>query len=65
VSFATVTLCVTSQRVFIIVVVYFVIHSVRKRLDTPSYLRMFLDSGRAHTFMLFFILFFIVEFIFK
>jgi hypothetical protein len=29
-------LCVTSQRVFI-VVVYFVIDSVRKLLDTPSY----------------------------
>jgi hypothetical protein len=34
VSFATVTLCVASQRVFI--VVYFVINSVRKLLDTPS-----------------------------
>jgi hypothetical protein len=37
VSFAAVTLCVASQRVFIIVVVYFVIYSVRKLLDTPSY----------------------------
>jgi hypothetical protein len=36
VSFAAITLCVTSQRVFI-VVVYFVIDSVRKLLDTPSY----------------------------
>jgi hypothetical protein len=35
VSFATITLCVTSQRVFI---VNFVIDSVRKLLDTPSYL---------------------------
>jgi hypothetical protein len=34
VSFAAITLCVTSQRVFI--VVYFVIDSVRKLLDTPS-----------------------------
>jgi hypothetical protein len=33
VSFATVTLCVASQRMF--VVVYFVIDSVRKLLDTP------------------------------
>jgi hypothetical protein len=38
VSFAAITLCVTSQRVFIIVVVYFVIDSVRKLLDTPSYI---------------------------
>jgi hypothetical protein len=36
VSFATITLRVTSQRVFI-VAVYFVIDSVRKILDTPSY----------------------------
>jgi hypothetical protein len=37
VSFAAITLCVASQRVFI-VVVYFVIESVRKLLDTPSYI---------------------------
>jgi hypothetical protein len=36
VSFAAITLCAASQRVFIIVV-YFVIGSVRKILDTPSY----------------------------
>jgi hypothetical protein len=36
VSFAAVTLCVDSLRVFI-VVVYFVIDSVRKNFDTPSY----------------------------
>jgi hypothetical protein len=36
VSFAAITLCVSSQRVFI-VVVYFVIDSVRKLLGTPSY----------------------------
>jgi hypothetical protein len=35
-EFCTITLCVASQRVFI-VVVYFVIDSVRKLLDTPSY----------------------------
>jgi hypothetical protein len=35
VSLAAITLCVASQRVFIvIVVVYFVIDSVRKLLDT-------------------------------
>jgi hypothetical protein len=36
VSFAAINLCVASQRVFI-VVVYFVIDSVRNLLDTPSY----------------------------
>jgi hypothetical protein len=35
VSFAAITLCVASQRGFI--VVHFVIDSVRKLLDTPSY----------------------------
>jgi hypothetical protein len=37
VSFAAVTLSVASQRVFIVVIVYFVIDSVRKLLDKPSY----------------------------
>jgi hypothetical protein len=39
VSFAAIILCVASQRVFIVVVavVYFVVDSVRKLLDTPSY----------------------------
>jgi uncharacterized membrane protein len=36
-SFAAMTLCVASQRVFIIVVIYFVIDSVRKLLNTSSY----------------------------
>jgi hypothetical protein len=42
VSFAAVTLCVASQRVFIVVVVvvYFVILSIRKLLDTPSYTKI-------------------------
>jgi hypothetical protein len=35
VSFAAITLCVASQAVFIVVVVHFVIDSVRKLLDTP------------------------------
>jgi hypothetical protein len=35
VSFAAITICVASQRVF---VVYFVIDSVRKLLDTPPYI---------------------------
>jgi hypothetical protein len=38
VSFAAVTLCVASQRVIPKVSVYFIIDSVRKLLDTPSYL---------------------------
>jgi hypothetical protein len=37
VNFDAVTLCVAFQRVFIVVSVYFVIDSVRKLLDTPSY----------------------------
>jgi hypothetical protein len=38
VCFAAISLCVASQRVFInVAVVYFVIDSVRKLLDTPSY----------------------------
>jgi hypothetical protein len=37
VSFAAITLYVASQRVFIVVSVYFVIDSVRKLLDTHSY----------------------------
>jgi hypothetical protein len=44
VSFAAITLYIASQRVFVVVVVVlllllddFVIDSVRKRLDTPSY----------------------------
>jgi len=36
VSFAAITLCIASRQVFIVVVVYFVIDSVRKLLDTPS-----------------------------
>jgi hypothetical protein len=45
VSFAAITFCVASQRAFVVVVVvvvvvYFIIDSVRKRLHTPSYLRI-------------------------
>jgi hypothetical protein len=39
VSFAAITLCVASQRVFIVVGVCFVIDSVRKHLDTTSYFK--------------------------
>jgi hypothetical protein len=38
VSFTAITLCVASQWVFVIVVVYFVIDSVRELLDTSTYL---------------------------
>jgi uncharacterized membrane protein len=38
VSFAAINLCIASRRVF--VVVYFVIDSVRKLLDTPSYVKV-------------------------
>jgi len=37
VSFAAITLCVASQRVFIVVSVYFIINSVCTLLDTPLY----------------------------
>jgi hypothetical protein len=40
VSFAAIPLCVASQRMFI-VVIYFVTDSVRKLLDTPSYVFMY------------------------
>jgi hypothetical protein len=38
VNFAAITLCVASQRVFIVVSVYFFLDSVPKLLDTPSYI---------------------------
>jgi hypothetical protein len=37
VSFAAISLCIVSQRVFIVVRIYFFIDSVRKLLDTLSY----------------------------
>jgi hypothetical protein len=37
VRFAAITLCVASQRVFVVVSTYVDIESVRKLLDTPSY----------------------------
>jgi hypothetical protein len=45
VSFAAITLYATSQRVFIVVSVYFVTDSVRKLLDTPSFLYTPMDKG--------------------
>jgi hypothetical protein len=46
VNFAAITLCVASQRVF---VVYFVIDSVRKLLDTPLYTSGKTDPSRGNT----------------
>jgi hypothetical protein len=37
VNYTTITLCVASQQVFIVVSIYFVIDSVRKLLNTPLY----------------------------
>jgi hypothetical protein len=37
VSSAAITLCVSFEREFIVVSVYFDVDSVRKLLDTPSY----------------------------
>jgi hypothetical protein len=41
VNFAAIALCITSQRVFVVVSVYFVIDSVRQLLDTSSYALFF------------------------
>jgi hypothetical protein len=46
VSFVAITFCVTSQRVFI-VVVYFVIDSVRKLFDKPSYILKVKVKGKV------------------
>jgi hypothetical protein len=50
VSFAAI-LCVASQRVFIVVVVYFVIDSVRKISDTPSYMTFVWDTVFTHALL--------------
>jgi uncharacterized protein HemY len=50
VSFSTITIYVASQRVFVVVVVvvYFVIDTVRKLLDTPTYSQRFSTCGGPH-----------------
>jgi len=53
VSFAAITLCVASQRVFIVVSVYFVIDSARKRLDISSYIVSFSFHSRICFIFLF------------
>jgi hypothetical protein len=56
VSFAAITLCVASQRVFI-VVVDFVIDSIRELLDTPSHIQLGVKRGNVlSTFLLIFAL---------
>jgi hypothetical protein len=40
-SFAAITLCVASQRMFTILRIYLVIDSVLKLLDKPSYVKHF------------------------
>jgi hypothetical protein len=46
VSFAAITFCAASQRVFIFVSICFVIDSVRKLLDTPTYTDRVPDLGK-------------------
>jgi hypothetical protein len=48
VSFATINLCVASQRAFIVLSVYFVIDSVRKLSDTPSYNLIRIEINKMH-----------------
>jgi hypothetical protein len=38
VSFAAIALCVASQGVFIVAIIYFIMDSVRKLLDTHSHI---------------------------
>jgi hypothetical protein len=53
VNSAAITLCVASQRVFVVVVVvYFVIDSVRKLLDIPSSAFTFVTFTTAKVFFL-------------
>jgi uncharacterized protein HemY len=50
VSFAAVTLCIVSKRVFVVVVVvvtYFLIKSVRKLFNTPLYFEYELFLGSS------------------
>jgi hypothetical protein len=53
-SFAAITICVASQRVFIVVSVYFVIDTVRNLLDTNSMLSLaysYIHADNFHDFM--------------
>jgi hypothetical protein len=46
-EFCSHNLCVASQRVFIVIITYFVIDSVRKLLDTPSSLAKYCTRGNV------------------
>jgi hypothetical protein len=48
-SFVTIILYVTSQRMFIVVSLYFIIDSVRKLLDTRSYMKAFVQTAMHDT----------------
>jgi hypothetical protein len=48
VSFAAIIVCVASPQVFIVVVIHFLIGSVRKPLDTPSYTLPSLLGDECH-----------------
>jgi hypothetical protein len=50
VSFVAATLCDASQRVFVVVVVYFVIDSNWKLLDTPSCMLRMLQAVLLSSF---------------
>jgi len=52
VSFAAIILCVAFQRVFIVDVIYFVIDSVRKLLDTHSQVNISSITCRKYLYAL-------------
>jgi hypothetical protein len=51
-SFAVITLFIVSQRVFIVVSIYFAMDSVRKLLDTLSYIPVMYISLYYETFLM-------------
>jgi len=46
VSFAAIALCVASQGVFIVAIIYFIMDSVRKLLDTHSHIHKYLTEHK-------------------
>jgi hypothetical protein len=54
VSFAAITICVAFQRVFVVVVVYFIIDLVRKLLNIPSCVYIIFFSNYPPIFLVFF-----------
>jgi hypothetical protein len=65
VSFAAITLCVASQRAVPKVGVYFVIDSVLKLLDTPSYITWshLLQMFPCFSYFIFFVISYIIQFL--